>query len=129
MVTYTIDAKERLIRTRCSGFVNVEEVTEHFRELASDPACPDYLDVLLDLSSINSLPDKRELQAVTVELGRVRARVRFGLCAIVVERLVLYGMLRMFSVMAQDYFSSIRVFRDIAEAEAWLASQRLPAEQ
>jgi hypothetical protein len=36
-------------------------------------------------------------------------------------------MFRMFEVMAQDYFTAIRVFRVAAEAEAWLASQGLPA--
>jgi hypothetical protein len=126
MVTYTIDANERLIRTLCSGFVTLNEVAAHFHELAGDPACPSYLDVLLDLQATDSLPRKGELQAVTVELARVRAKVRFGLCAIVVQRTVLFGMFRMFEVMAQDYFTAIRVFRVAAEAEAWLASQRLP---
>lgn len=129
MVTYIIDANERLIRTRCTGFVTVAEVMEHFRELAADPACPDYLDVLLDLRSIDSLPERGQLQTVTAQLGRVRAKVRFGFCSIVVERLVLYGIFRMFEVMAQDYFTAIRVFRVIDEAEAWLASQRLATKQ
>lgn len=127
MVTYTIDANQRLIRTTCSGFVTLDEVTAHFHELAGDPACPNYLDVLLDLSAVDSLPQEGQLQAVTVELARVRAKVRFGLCAIVVQRTVLFGMFRMFEVMAQDYFTAIRVFRVAAEAEAWLASQGLPA--
>lgn len=129
MVKYTIDADERLIRTQCSGFLTLDEVAEHFRELAADPACPNYLDVLLDLRAVESLPHKGELQAVTVQLGRVRSKVRFGHCAIVVERPALFGMLRMFEVMAQDYFTAIRVFRAVPEAEAWLASERLHAGQ
>jgi hypothetical protein len=127
VVTYTIDVNQRLIRTICSGFVTLDEVTAHFRELAGDPACPNHLDVLLDLSAVDSLPQKSQLQAVTVELARLSAKVRFGHCAIVVQRTVLFGMFRMFEVMAQDYFTAIRVFRVAAEAEVWLASQRLPA--
>jgi hypothetical protein len=126
MVTYTIDANQRLIRTQCAGPVTLEEVAAHFRDLARDPACPDRLDVLLDLRSVESLPHRGQLEAVTVELGRVRAKVRFGLCAVVAERPALFGMLRMFEVLAQDYFTALRVFRDFAEAEAWLVSQRLP---
>jgi hypothetical protein len=126
MVTYTIDANERLIRTKCVGHVTLEEVAAHFRDLARDPACPTRLDVLLDLRSVESLPHRGELEAVTVELGHLRAKVRFGLCAVVADRPALFGMLRVFEVLAQDYFTALRVFRDFAEAEAWLASQRLP---
>jgi hypothetical protein len=35
----------------------------------------------------------------------------------------------MFQVMAQDHFTAIRVFRALAEAEAWLASQRFPQDR
>src|SRR5579863_213550 len=128
MVTYTIDANQRLIRTQCAGFVTFDAVAAHFHELANDPACPNRLDVLLDLRAVESLPHKGQLQAVTGELAQVRARVRFGMCAIVVERPALFGMFRMFEVIAQDYFTAIRVFRVIVEAEAWLGSQRLPIE-
>jgi len=126
MVTYTIDANERLIRTQCVGQVTLEEVAAHFRDLARDPACPDRLDVLLDLRYVETLPERGQLEAVTVELGRLRAKVRFGLCAVVAERPALFGMLRVFEVLAQDYFTALRVFREFSEAEGWLVSQRQP---
>jgi hypothetical protein len=126
MVTYTIDVNERLIRTQCSGKLTFEEVAEHFRELARDPACPNRLDVLLDVRNVETLPERGQLEAVTVELGRLRAKVRFGLCAVVAERPALFGMLRVFEVLAQDHFTALRVFRDFAQAETWLVSQRLP---
>jgi len=123
-VTYTIDTKERLIRTRCTGMVTFAEVVEHFRELARDPECAERLDVSLDLSEVNSLPDASQIRAVSLELKNIQRNVRFGACAIVASRDALFGMLRMFEVMVQDYFRAIRVFRASAEAEAWLVSQR-----
>ena len=123
-VTYTIDTKERLIRTRCTGMVTFAEVVEHFRELERDPECAEGLDVLLDLSETKSLPDARQIQAVSYELQKVQKNVRFGACAIVAVRDALFGMLRMFEVMAQDRFRVICVFRATSEAEAWLVSQR-----
>jgi hypothetical protein len=129
MVTYTIDGNERLIRTQCGGQVTLEEVAAHFRDLARDPACPNRLDVLLDLRYVESLPDRGELEAVTVELSRLRAKVRFGLCAVVAERSALFGMLRVFEVLAQDSFTALRVFRDFAEAETWLVAQRPPVRE
>jgi len=126
MVTYEIDLKERLIRTQCTGHVTLAEVVAHFQELAADPACPSFLDVLLDLRTIDSLPNSGQLEAVTRAVRKVQSKVRFGVCAIVVERDVVFGVFRMFEVMAQDHFTAIRVFRALGDAEAWLAAQRLP---
>src|ERR1700678_1695276 len=126
MVTYEIDLKERLIRTQCTGHVTLAEVVAHFQELAADPACPSFLDVLLDLRTIDSLPNSGQLEAGTRAVRKVQYKVRFGFCAIVVERDVVFGVFRMFEVMAQNHFTAIRVFRALGDAEAWLAAQRLP---
>jgi hypothetical protein len=123
-VTYVIDTKEKLIRTSCVGDVTVHEVIEHFRTLERDPACPGRLDVFLDVSKTTSLPFTGEISAVAVEISRIKKKVRFNICAVVATRDALYGMLRMFSVLAGPYFTAIRVFRVADEAEEWLASQR-----
>jgi len=126
-VTYVIYPKEKLIRTKCIGNVTVGEVTGHFRELEHDPNCTHRLDVFLDLSETSSLPLTREITAVAAEIARVKKRVRFNICAIVATRTALYGMLRMFEVIAGPYFGAIRVFRTTERAEEWLASQRAVA--
>ena len=123
-VTYKIDCSRKLIRTKCSGNVTLPEVVDHFRELVQDPECPEYLDVLLDLSEETSLPTTSQLQSVAHEIMRIRQRVHFGLCAVVAERDALYGMLRVFEVIAQDYFRAINVFRTAHEAEVWLGLQK-----
>jgi hypothetical protein len=127
-VTYTIDAKQRLIRTRCVGNVTDDEVAAHFQSLLVDPEVPAYLDVLLDLSESGSLPETRQLENVAREVQKIRIQVRFGVCAIVAQRDALFGMMRMFEVIARAYFREIRAFRVMAEAEAWLASERQPAQ-
>src|ERR1041385_9421591 len=119
-VTYVIDPSRKLIRTKCAGDVTLQEVIDHFRQLVRDPECPEQLDVLLDLSQETSLPSTSELLAVAYEIRRVRQRVRFGMCAVVAQRDALYGMLRVFEVVAQDYFGAIHVFRTHQEAEIWL---------
>ena len=55
-VTYRIDAESGTIETRCTGNITYQEVAVHFRELAEDPRCPPRLDVLLDLTGIETLP-------------------------------------------------------------------------
>ena len=121
-VKYQIDKVNRIIRTRCTGPVTIEEVIDHFHVLERDPDCPDHVEVLLDLSEQTSIPKKENLQAVTGEIKRIRGRVQFGRCAIVACTDALYGMLRMFQVFAEQYFRESYVFRTASEAEAWLAS-------
>ena len=126
-VTYTIDVKEKLIRTKCTGDVKFQEVIDHFRILEHDPNCADRLDVFLDLSRITSLPATGQITGVAREIARIKEKVRFNVCAVVAPTDALFGMLRMFEVMAKPYFTETRVFRSATDAEAWLTSQRSPA--
>jgi hypothetical protein len=121
-VVYQIDQARRRIHTRCIGEVTLESVQEHFTVLSRDPACPEVLDVLLDLSDMTNLPSSEQLGAVTVELARVAPRVRFRHCAIVASRQALFGMARMFEVFAEKYFVATRVCRTVADGERWLAA-------
>ena len=126
-VTYIIDADARLIRTRCSEDVTFPEVLDHFRELGEIPNCPKRLDVLLDVADIKTLPDSRQLQTIGGAIRRLREQVRFGFCAIVAPRDAVFGMLRVFEVVTQDYFREIRVFRTASEAQVWLDARRASA--
>lgn len=54
----------------------------------------------------------------------LRYRVRFGACALVAQSDLLYGIARMFSVLAETQFEQIRVFRDFLPAEFWIHSVR-----
>jgi hypothetical protein len=136
-VTYAIDAQERVIRTRCIGMVTLAEVVGHFRELERDPDCVGRLDVLLDLSETNSLPRTQDIQAIPNELARIREKIRFEACAIVASTDALFGMLRMFEVLAERYFRVIHVFRSgRRQRRGWcrrgsglLRSRRLPREE
>lgn len=122
-VTYSIDGAAKIIRTACSSPLTFPEVLEHFRALNQDPACTGHLDVLLDVSDADALPAASQLGAVATELASVRSKVQFGKCAVVATRDAMYGMMRMFEVLTARYFEAIHVFRNSAEAEAWLVSR------
>lgn len=122
-ITYEIDGERSLIRTHCVGDVTFEEVLGHFRELEADDSLPSRADVLLDLTGMVSLPDKGQLQSVAAELGRLWPTVTWGAFAMVADRDVLYGMIRMLQVFADDEFEVSSVFREREAAELWLASR------
>jgi hypothetical protein len=128
-ITYAIDTSERVIRTRCVGMTTFAEVAGHFQELERDPECVGHLDVLLDLSEMTSVPLARQIQAVPFEIMRVGKKVRFEACAVIATTDALFGMLRMFEVLAERFFRVIHVFRTKAEAEAWLVSEKQRSSQ
>ena len=123
-VTYSIDLDRKVIRTTCTSPLTFADVVGHFRALQQDPLCFGQLDVLLDLSTADLLPESSQLSAVTGELSSIRDKVRFRSCAIVTSRDAMFGMMRMFEAMARPYFLAIRVFRVGSEAEAWLTSRQ-----
>ena len=127
-ITYTFNANKTLIHTRCAGSITFDDVIGHFRELKQDPTCPHRLDLFLDLSEMTSLPESSQLRAISNEIGKIRERVRFGLCAIVAGRDALFGMMRVFERDVEQHFSEIRIFRGAAEAETWLTLKRSEAQ-
>ena len=123
-IPYQIDHTQSFIHTKCVGNVSLEEVLGHFDELEKDPDCPPRLDVLLDFSDMQSLPDTDQLVAVADQMRHVAYRVKFGACAIVAKSDIMFGIARMYTVYAEPHFATARVFRDFLQAEFWLNSMR-----
>jgi hypothetical protein len=123
-VFYEIDKASNLIRTRCVGQVTLLEVLDHFRDLEQDPDCPQYLDVMLDLTGTETVPSHAQLRSVSDQIRRVRGTVQFGICAIVTGSDAVYGSAMVFEVLAALSFRVTKVFQDGPDAENWLAWQR-----
>jgi hypothetical protein len=122
-ITYRIDAERGRIRTTGIGNVTLDDVLAHFDALECDPRCPPHLDVLLDLTAQETLPKPEQLRSAAERVGAV-TEPAFGLCAIVTSSESMFGLLRMFEVYSEPHFEQVRVFRDVAEAEAWLDAER-----
>ena len=120
-ITYSIDRDANLITTIGSGNVTLDEVREHFDELVLVLPHAQRLDVLLDMTRCTSLPRFYELRAVVQHMDSFGERLRFGRCAIVATRELLYGLLRVFEIYAGSKFEHIRVFRSERDAKEWLA--------
>jgi len=123
-VHHVIDRERSLIRTTCTGVMNLDEVSQHFRSLESERDLPNPLDVLLDLSDADSVPDAQQIQLIASEVGRLLNKIRWGACAIVATRDLVFGVSRVFEVRTEDYFSATQVFRDAGAAEKWLGVER-----
>lgn len=123
-IHHEIDRERSLIRTTCSGPVTLAEVLQHFRSLEDERHLPDPLDVLLDLSTVTSPPDGAQIQRVAAEIRRLLGKISWGSCAIVAPSDLVFGVSRILEVRAEESFTATQVFRELAAAEAWLASER-----
>jgi hypothetical protein len=126
-INYQIELSRELIRTKATGPVTWEQVADHLRQLEADPEFRRSLNVLLDLTACTSLPDRDQLEGVANQLHNLGGRDRFQRCAIVASRSALYGMLRMFEVLAQEQFVETHTFHTVPEAELWLNEAKLAA--
>jgi len=126
-ITYQIDHAAALIRTTCSGDIDIDDVRDHFRTLLNDPGRPNHLDVFLDLRELAATPSAEDIREAGNTIARLPSSLSFGACAIVAQRDALYGMSRMFSVFVEQFFRVICAFRSAAEAEKWLDAQRAEA--
>ncbi|HEY8156458.1 MAG TPA: hypothetical protein VII72_20170 [Myxococcota bacterium] len=123
-IQHEIDRERCLIRTACSGAVSLDEVLQHFRALEAERNLPDPLDVLLDLSAIETVPESDQILRIAAEIGRLLGKVRWGLCAIVATRDLVFGVSRVLEARSEEFFAASQVFRDPAAAEDWLVSER-----
>jgi hypothetical protein len=119
-VTYQIDPARHLIRTKCIGPITLQEVLQHFQDLKADLSRPEWLDVLLDLDELTSLPSSAELRTVAHAVSAVRPTLEFRDCAICAPTDAIFGMLRVWEVFTEQFFRATQVFRSLEEAERWL---------
>jgi hypothetical protein len=119
-VVYEIDQSRNTIHTTCVGDTTLYEVVEHFHTLEQDPDCPSHLDVLLNLSEQENVPSSSQLRIVSEEITRVKGRVQFGACAIVVGNDALFGAAMVFEVLAARGFRVTKIFRERDAALSWL---------
>lgn len=122
-ITYQIDPATGTIDTSCTGDVTLDEVMAHFGELEALPSLPRPLDVLLDLHAVTAAPSSEQIKVVVASVSVLRSKVEWGRCAIVARWPLMFGMSRMFEMLAEGLFAGSCVFETRAEAEEWLADR------
>lgn len=115
--SYQIDADRELVVCRAWGSLSNEDLREHYRRLAADPAfCPGY-------SQIADLRDVTEFtvdSATIEELAHVPVFAPGTRRAFVAPMGIAFGLARMFSTHSQSTDQVLEVFNDERGAREWL---------
>jgi hypothetical protein len=115
--SYEIDATRRLVVCRAWGDLSSEDLREHYRRLASDPAfSPEYAQIA-DLSGVTEF---------TLDSATIEAEARASIFspnsrrAFVAPKGVAYGLARMFAAHSSASGQELRVFTELPPAKEWL---------
>ena len=116
-VSYEIDPVKHVVHCRASGTLTNQELTDHYRKIAVDPAFDPHFDQLADLGPV----ERFELDASTIR--REALETVFDATArraIVAPSDVGFGLARIYGSYAELAPQNVRVFREMSEARHWL---------
>jgi hypothetical protein len=117
-LSYTIDAKRRLIIVRACGVLTEADVTRAREQLGGDPGFDREFDQLFDARDVEDIALSKEGMARLADTSILAPAVRR---AFVAATTLQYGMARMFTAVSEQRQHVTEVFRELEDAESWLA--------
>ena len=135
-ISYTIDAENGLVLSVGRGVVTTRHLFEYLVAQVRDSAVPLPLRDLHDLSRVETFEaGGADFRQIVAGLQQDPQRIRDARLAIIAPRDHVYGMYRMFELLAehappveelrqQGRAPEVRVFRQHDEAREWLLSAR-----
>jgi hypothetical protein len=124
-IRYSTDPVNRRLVTRADGVVTFAEIDAHLdiEQRNRDLDRPELIDAR---GATTDLTTQQVRQLVQPAANMLRL-VELGATAIVTTDDVLYGMARMYSILAEGVGATSQVFRDVESATRWL--NRVSAER
>jgi hypothetical protein len=122
-LSYAIDRRRRVVVTRASGVLTLDDAVRVRGLLQSDPVFRSHFALLFDLREVTqvnmSFQALARLAATTVFAAHAR---RAFVCATELQHEVAHA----FSLIGREHQLVVRVFREPHVAESWLAERRTP---
>jgi hypothetical protein len=118
-IHHTVDATQQHVHTTVSGTITTADIVRHLDD-AEREGTLDYSE-LIDVNGVT--PPFLSAEEIRQTARRVVSAMKSRRCgprAVVVNSIVIFGLTRMFAILVSEVFP-INVFRDTAQAEAWLA--------
>ncbi len=121
-IGYEVDVERRRLVVSLSGRVSIEEMLDAIRSSVADPRFESGFDVLSDHTKLATPIAPGDVPRVIQCLRSVADKVAGARWAVVAPSAASFGMMRLIGVQAEAVPIEIRVFGEVADAEAWLAS-------
>lgn len=120
-ITYHIDCQHKLVRTHAVGVLTDEDILGHKRKLAEDPQFTAGMRELSDVRGVTDLQiTSAGVRAMVNADASQASRLHDYRLAIVAGQEVVFGMARMYELLAEPHVPNVGVFRDYLDAARWL---------
>ncbi len=117
-ILHSVDAAQQHVETTVTGSITVDDIVRHLAD-AQREGTLDYTE-LIDVSNVAPpFLSAEEIRQAANRVIPVLKSHRCGPRAIVVNSIIIFGLTRMFSILVADV-CPMNVFRETAQAEAWL---------
>ena len=117
-INYSVDPRSGYLLTRADGVVTLKDIDAHLEveQRNRDLHRPELIDARDAFTDVTPVQVRRLIQraANTLQVADV------GPTAIVTTNDVVYGMARMYSILAESVGITAEVFRDLQSAHRWL---------
>jgi hypothetical protein len=120
--TYEIDEGRRLVVMTADARATQDEWFETFDRVLEDPRFRPGFDFVYDRTNVAITPDALNVRSLVGRYLEVSRRAGGGRLAVVVDKTVAYGMVRMASAWTDTAGASVNAFRSMDEALFWLAT-------
>lgn len=125
-ITYERDDARRLIIVTTIGIVGLDDLLAVVDRQASEGTWQ--YGTLYDSRLVASVASQTDVRTGLKRVDTLsRTHGRRGPVAFVTTMPAAYGMVRMYSTLAGQLHQAVEAFRDIGDAERWLAAQTEPA--
>jgi hypothetical protein len=126
-IRYTIDSKNGVVYTTASGTLTEDELLAHKRALMRDPAFNAGMKELSDIRAVEHLDVSVEAIQGLAKFDREHTNdVGEHQLGLLVPTDFVFGMARMYEMMTEGNTAGVVVFRDEAEAKAWVGLGEAP---
>lgn len=126
-ITYERDDKQRRIVVTTIGIVGLDDMLAVVDRQANEGTWQ--YGILYDSRRVASVASQTDVRAGLRHVEVLsRTHGKRGPVAFVTTMPAAYGMVRMYSTLSGHVQQSVEVFREIGDAERWLASQLEPGE-
>jgi 2-hydroxychromene-2-carboxylate isomerase len=120
-ITIGVDREHPFVTTTVWGHVTYEEIQSHLSEEEELRATgyPELVDAMAASTTLTT----DEVRALVNRTHDMLRRGAFGPTAIASDNDVVYGMARMYQILAERDGISVGVFRSVVDAERWLRAE------
>jgi len=117
-VDYTIDKSQRMVFSKAYGILMDQDIISHQEMLRDDPEFDPGFSQLADCTGVTKADDLS-----TDAIYELARRNLFGAeskRAFVAPQKLVYGLIRMFQILTEDYPDELLVCKDLTEARKYL---------